>query len=176
MIKQSPPAWLPKIISAPWMCPHPGSWSLAVAPPAWLMTQKSFPLISGGGEDTMWPNQSWLPSVKEIVCFINKFSMYFAVSDYINFLTCLLGWLVSWKWVGSVSILTFNHGNAHTRKMDRFFFAQAPCNQKKFSINKVYWLGKWVEPLSDEATHIGEIKKIDPLTKPALATRSVCPI
>ena len=122
-----------------------------------------------------WPNRRWLALVKEFVCFINKFSTY-AVSDYINFLTCLLGWLVSWKWVGSVSILTFNHGNAHTRKMDRFFFAQAPCNQKKFSINKVYWLGKWVEPLSDEATHIGEIKKIDPLTKPALATRSVCPI
>ena len=42
------PAWLPKIISLPWMCPHPDSWSLAVAPPAWLMTQKSFPLIPGG--------------------------------------------------------------------------------------------------------------------------------
>ena len=122
------------------------------------------------------PNWSSLVSVKGFVSFVNKFSTYFTVSDYKNFLTCLLGWLVSWKWVGSVSILTFNHGNAHTRKMDRFFFAQAPCNQKKFSINKVYWLGKWVEPLSDEATHIGEIKKIDPLTKPALATRSVCPI
>ena len=79
-----------------------------------------------------WPNRSWLPSVKEFVCFINKFSMYFAVSDYINFLTCWLGWLVSWKWAGSVSILTFNHGIAHPRKLDRFFFfAQAPCNQNK---------------------------------------------
>ena len=38
-----PPAWLPKIIFPPWMCPHHGSWSLAVAPPALLMTQKSFP-------------------------------------------------------------------------------------------------------------------------------------
>ena len=56
MIKQFPPAWLPKIIFTPWMCPHPGSWSLAVAPSAWLMTQKSFPLWSqggGGGQDTM---------------------------------------------------------------------------------------------------------------------------
>ena len=35
--------------SPPWMCPHPGSWSLAVAPPAWLMTQKSSPMIPGGG-------------------------------------------------------------------------------------------------------------------------------
>ena len=30
-----PSAWLPKIIfPLPWMCPHPGSWSLAVAAPA----------------------------------------------------------------------------------------------------------------------------------------------
>ena len=29
----------------------------------------------------------------------------------------------------------------------------------KFSINKVYWSGKWVDPLSDQTTHIGEIKK-----------------
>ena len=48
-----------KSSSSPWMCPYPGSWSLAVAPPppTWLMTQKSFPPWSGGGdgrgEDTM---------------------------------------------------------------------------------------------------------------------------
>ena len=54
LIKQSPPAWLLKIISPPWMCPHPGSWSLAVASPAWLLTQKSLPPDPrGGGEDTM---------------------------------------------------------------------------------------------------------------------------
>ena len=79
-----------------------------------------------------WHTRSWLTSVKEFICFINKFRMYFAVSDYIIFLTCLLGWLVSWKWAGSVSILTFNHGIAHPRKLDRFFFfAQAPNNQNK---------------------------------------------
>ena len=80
-----------------------------------------------------WPNWSWLASVKEFVCFISKFSTYFAVSDYINFLSSLLGWLVSWKRAGSVSILTFfNHGIAHLRKLDRFFFfSQAPCNQNK---------------------------------------------
>ena len=79
-----------------------------------------------------WSNWSLLASLKEFLCFINKFSMYFVVSDYINFLTCLLGWLVSWKWAGSVSILTFNHGIAHPRKLDRFFFfVQAPCNQNK---------------------------------------------
>ena len=97
-----------------------------------------------------WPNRSWLASVKEFVCFINKFSTYFAVSDYTNFLTCLLGWLVSWKWAGSVSILTFNHGNAHPRKLDRFFvFVQGLCNQSKV-FNKrgvltweMGWLTKW---------------------------------
>ena len=79
-----------------------------------------------------WPNRSWLASVKEFVCCINKFSTYFAVSDYTKFLICFLGWLVSWKWAGSVSILTFNHGIAHPRKQDRlFFFAQAPCNENK---------------------------------------------
>ena len=125
-----------------------------------------------------WPNRSWLASVKEFVCFINKFSTYFAVSDYINFWTCLLGWLVSWKWAGSVSILTFNHGIAHPRKLDRFFFvAQAPCNQDKvFNKQELYWIKKWVDSLCDRATHIGEIKKLDPLTKTTLATRPVCPI
>ena len=79
-----------------------------------------------------WPNGSLRASVKEFVCFINKFSTYFAVSDYVNFLTCLLVWLVSWKWAGSVSILTFNRGIDYPRKLDRFFFfAQAPSNQNK---------------------------------------------
>ena len=97
-----------------------------------------------------WPNQSWLASVKDLVCFINKCNTYFAVSGYINFLNCLLGWFVSWKWAGSVSILTFNHGIAHPRKLDGFFFlAQAPCNQNKF-FNKqgvltweMGWPTKW---------------------------------
>ena len=80
-----------------------------------------------------WPNRSWLASVKKFIGFINKFGTYFANSDYINFLTSMLGWLVSWKWAGWVRILTFNHGIAHPRKLDRFFiFAQAPCNQKYF--------------------------------------------
>ena len=99
---------------------------------------------------TGWPNRSWLASVKEFFCFINKFSTYFSVSDYINFLTWFLGWLVSWKWAGSVSILTFNHGIADPRKLDRFFlFAQAPCNQNKV-FNKqgiltwgIGWPTKW---------------------------------
>ena len=79
-----------------------------------------------------WPNRRWLASIKGFVCFINKFSTYFVVFEYITFLTCLLGWLVSWKWAGSVSILTFKHGIAHLWKLDRFFFfVQAPCNQNK---------------------------------------------
>ena len=79
-----------------------------------------------------WPTRNWLASVKEFICIINKFSTYFPVSGYINFFICLLVSLVSWKWAGSVSILTFNHGIAHTKKLDRFFFfAQAPCNQNK---------------------------------------------
>ena len=96
-----------------------------------------------------WPNRRWLALVKEFVCFINKFSTY-AVSDYINFLTCLLGWLVSWKGAGSLSILTFNHGIAHPGKLDRFFFfVQAPCNQNKFFNKQVVltwemgWPTKW---------------------------------
>ena len=41
-----PPAWLPKIIFPPWMCPHPGSWSLAVAPlPGWWHKNHFPPLI-----------------------------------------------------------------------------------------------------------------------------------
>ena len=36
------------------MCPHPGSWNLAVATPAWLMTQKSFPPDPRGGGHYVW--------------------------------------------------------------------------------------------------------------------------
>ena len=105
-----------------------------------------------------WPNRSWLASVKEFVCFINKFSTYFAVSDYINFLTCLLGWLVSWKWAGSVSILTFNHGIAHPSKLDRFFFfAQAPCNQNQPTLAKPNqpWLPGQSVPFNQPLSYIG---------------------
>ena len=93
-----------------------------------------------------WPNWSWLASVKEFLCFVHKFRTYFAVSEYIDFLTCLLGW----KWAGSVNILTFDHGIAHPRKLERFIiFAQALCNQNKV-FNKqgvltwgMGWTTKW---------------------------------
>ena len=123
-----------------------------------------------------WPNRSCLASVKEFVCFINKFSMYFAVSDYINFFICLLGWLVSWKWAGSVSILTFNHGIAHPRKLDRFsFFAQAPCNQSKVFNKQGVLTWEMGSPTKWLGYTYRQNKKLDPLTDPTLATRSVCP-
>ena len=127
--------------------------------------------------ETGWPNRSWLASVKGFIGFINKFGTYFANCDYIIFLACLLGWLVSWKWAGWVITLNFNQRIAHPRKLDRFFFfAQAPCNQNKI-FNKqgvlaweMDWLTKW-----PGYTYRGN-KKLDPLTKPTLDTRSVCPI
>ena len=126
---------------------------------------------------TGWPNRSWLASVKEFFCFINKFSTYFSVSDYINFLTWFLGWLVSWKWAGSVSILTFNHGIAHPRKLDRFFFfAQAPCDQNKV-FNKqgvLTWEMGWPTKWPGYTYRLN--KKLDTLAKPTPATISVCPI
>ena len=112
-----------------------------------FITEKSF---RSWLNEAGWPKRSWLASAKQFVCFMNKFSTYFVVSDYMNFLTCLLGWLVSWMWAGSVSILTFNHGIAHPWKLDRFFFfAQAPCNQNKvFNEQGVFtlemgWPTKW---------------------------------
>ena len=119
-----------------------------------------------------WPNRSWLASVKDFVSFINKCNTYFPVSGYINFLNCLLGWLLSWKWAGSVSILTFYHGIAHPRKLDGFFFfAQPPCNKNKF-FNKqgvltweMGWPTKWP----------GYTYRRNKKTWPTLATRSVCP-
>ena len=84
----------------------------------------------------------------------------------------MLGWLALWKWAGSVSILTFNHGIAHPWKLDRFFFfVQAPCNQNKvFNKQGVLTLEMgW--PLSDQATNIDEIKNKD-----ANKARSNCAI
>ena len=44
-----PPAWLPKIIFPPWMCPYSGSWSLAFAPlPGWWHKNHSAPWSQGG--------------------------------------------------------------------------------------------------------------------------------
>ena len=121
-----------------------------------------------------WPNRSWLASVKRFIGFINKFGTYFANSDYIKFLTSMLGWLVSWKWAGWVRILTFNHGIAHPRKLDRFFFfAQAPCNQ-----NNKQGVLTWEMDLPTKwpgYTYRGN-KQLDLLTKLNLATRSVCTI
>ena len=39
--------------SPPWMCPHPGSWSLAVAPPCLTDDTKIISPLISGGEDTM---------------------------------------------------------------------------------------------------------------------------
>ena len=53
-----PPAWLTKIIFPPWMCPHPGSWSLAVAPlPGWWHKNHSpLPDPRGGGHYVTYVN------------------------------------------------------------------------------------------------------------------------
>ena len=97
-----------------------------------------------------WTTSFWLASGKQFIWFINKLSTYFAVSDYINFLIYLLGSLILWKWAGSVSILSFNHGVAHPRSPDRFLcFGQTPCNQNKvFNMQGVLtwemgWPTKW---------------------------------
>ena len=51
MIKQSPLLDCLKSSPPPWMCPHPGSWSLAVAPlPGWWHKNHSLP--DPRGEDT----------------------------------------------------------------------------------------------------------------------------
>ena len=59
MIKQSPSAWLPKIIFPMNVSP---SWLLKFSscPPAWLMTQKSFSPLIQGGEDTMASLAKWV--------------------------------------------------------------------------------------------------------------------
>ena len=104
-----------------------------------------------GADEIFRLTQPELSCLSKIVCLLHKQIQYVFCSFWLyKFLACLLDWLVSWKWAGSVSILTFNHGIAHPRKLDRFFiFAQAPCNQKYF-FNKqgvltweMGWPTKW---------------------------------
>ena len=58
------------------MCPHPGSWSLAVAPPCLADDTKIIPsLIPGGGEDTATSKSYGLIKEKETISDAVVFEM-----------------------------------------------------------------------------------------------------
>ena len=106
--------------------------------------------------------------------FKDKFNVFYSFWLYDIFSTCLWGRLVSWKWAGSVSNLTFDNVIRHPGKCDRFsFFVNVWYNRNiKLSISWADWPCTRVDPLNELTTHIIKIKKLGYQTN--LAPGSTC--
>ena len=101
-----------------------------------------------------WPRMSWLVSLKEFICFISKFSTYFTVSDYIKFFDLFAG-LASFMKVSWLSKhIDSSPWNWSSQEAGQVFLLCPSFMLPKCSISKVYWPGKWADPICGQACPI----------------------